>query len=398
MRLSILLLLALVIGTGLALFLKQDPGFVVFGYRHWTLETSLGLFLLVLVAGFAALYFLIRLGLHTLGFSPRLRNWRSARRRRHAHKQLSQGLIALSEGRWDVAEKRLARSAAACDVPLLNYLGAARAAQQLGLDDARDRYLRQAHDSDPAAELAVGLTQAELQLAHNQLEQALATLGKLRDIAPRHTHVLRLLMKLYRQLSDWDQLKILLPELKRRKVLSEQEERELNLGIYGHTLDSGKPGVQTIVRAWEALPKPLRQEEKLLVDHIARLHAAEQDHEVERLIRDALKRTWNDDLVWWFGVIQVRDARAQLTLAEHWLQQHPRNPMLLLTLARICRRNQLWGKARSYLEASLGSGPRVETYWELGNLLDQLEEMEPAAQAYRDGLKLAIDDSNFSVN
>ena len=202
MRLSIFLLLALAIGTGLALFLKQDPGFVVFGYRHWTLETSLGLFLLALVAGFAALYFLIRLGLHTLGFSPRLRNWRSARRRRHAHKQLSQGLIALSEGRWDVAEKRLARSAAACDVPLLNYLGAARAAQQLGLDDARDRYLRQAHDSDPAAELAVGLTQAELQLAHNQLEQALATLGKLRDIAPRHTHVLRLLMKLYRQLSD----------------------------------------------------------------------------------------------------------------------------------------------------------------------------------------------------
>ena len=390
MRLSILLLLALAIGTGLALFMKQDAGFVVFGYRHWTLETSLSLFLLALIAAFATSYFLIRLGFYAFGFSARLHNWQSNRRHRHARKQLSQGLIALSEGRWDMAEKRLARSAAACDIPLLNYLGAARAAQQLGQDDARDRYLRQAHQADPAAELAVGLTQAELQLAHNQLEQALATLSKLRDIAPRHAYVLRLLMKLYRQLSDWDQLKTLLPELKRRKVISEREERELNLEIYDHTLE-GKTDAQAIVRAWEALPKPLRQEENLLAGHITRLHAAGQDHEAERLIRGALKQTWNDDLVRWFGVIQVEDVRAQLTLAEHWLEQQPRNPTLLLTLGRICRRNQLWGKARNYLEASLGGDPRAETYWELGDLLDQLEETESAAQAYRSGLKLAVD-------
>ena len=394
MRLLILLLSALLVGTALALLMKQDPGFVVLGYRHWTVETSLGLFLAALVVDFLAFYLLIRLGFYTFGLPTRLRAWRTARRRSHARKQLSQGLIALSEGRWDIAEKRLARSAAACDVPLLNYLGAARAAQHQSQDGARDRYLRRAHDSDPAAELAVGLTQAELQLAHNQLEQALATLGKLRDIAPRHTYVLRLLMKLYRQLADWDQLKTLLPELKRRNVVSPAEERELGLAIYGHRSARDGDDPEAAIRAWDDLPKALRREETLLTAHIARLHAAQRDEDAARLIRDALKRAWSDALVGWFGVLQTRDAKAQLNQAERWLTQQPDNPVLLLALARLCRRNRLWGKARGYLEASLGGAPQAETYWELGGLLEQLEEKEQAAQAYRDGLRLAVESEN----
>mgnify|MGYP000727120986 CR=1 FL=1 len=47
------------------------------------------------------------------------------------------------------------------------------------------------------------MTQAELQLADQQLEQALATLKHLRSVAPKHTYVLRLLRRLYEQLGDY---------------------------------------------------------------------------------------------------------------------------------------------------------------------------------------------------
>lgn len=66
----------------------------------------------------------------------------------------------------------------------------------------------------PEAKIAVELTQAELQLANHQWEQALATLKHLQDIAPRHPYVLKLIMQLYQEVKDWPQLITILPDLK----------------------------------------------------------------------------------------------------------------------------------------------------------------------------------------
>ena len=87
-----------------------------------------------------------------------------------------------------------------------------------GEHERRDAYIRLAHENMPSADVAVSLTQAELQLADHQLEQALATLRHLRSVAPKHTYVLRLLRRLYEQLGDWEHLRELIPELRRRKV------------------------------------------------------------------------------------------------------------------------------------------------------------------------------------
>ncbi|MGB0721650.1 MAG: heme biosynthesis HemY N-terminal domain-containing protein [Gammaproteobacteria bacterium] len=390
MRLLIGLLIALFLGVLLALGLQSDPGFVLIGFQYWTIETSLGLAAIVLLVTFAASYVVVRMIAHTLGFPALVKAWAQRRRVRHAHKLLSQGLIALAEGRWEVAEKRLSKCSGMCEVPLINYLGAARAAQKRGDHDARDRYLRQAHHSAPEAELAVGLTQAELQLSHKQLEQALATLSHLRSIAPRHAYVLRLLMKLYRQLGDWTQLSQMLPELKKRKVVTAEEVRDLSLDIYSHTLERAGDDAEEVAKAWDALPRALRQETRLLIDYVQRLHALGDDVGAEKLIREHMKREWSDELAWWYGVVRIEDAPEQLRRAEQWIAGHERNPMLLLTLGRLCRRARLWGKARSYLEASLGAGQKAETYRELGDLLDELGETGEAARMYREGLKVAV--------
>ena len=97
----------------------------------------------------------------------------------------------------------------------------------------------------PSADVAVSLTQAELQLADHQLEQALATLKHLRSVAPKHTYVLRLLRRLYEQLGDWEHLRELLPELRRRKV---EDDADLAKTL-GFALTS---------RAWEPARPPDR--------------------------------------------------------------------------------------------------------------------------------------------
>ena len=73
------------------------------------------------------------------------------------------------------------------------------------------------------------------------------------------------------------------------------------------------------------------------------------------------------------------------------MKHHGEDPELLLAAARLCLRNELWGKARSYLETGIAIRPTPDAFREYGSLLNQLGEGEAAADAYREGLKLVAD-------
>ena len=63
----------------------------------------------------------------------------------------------------------------------------------------------------------------------------------------------------------------------------------------------------------------------------------------------------------------------------------------MLVAGRLCLRNRLWGRARSYFEACLRSYPSAEIRLELGKLLVQQGEDEAAAlQLFRDGLESTL--------
>ena len=66
-----------------------------------------------------------------------------------------------------------------------------------------------------------------------------------------------------------------------------------------------------------------------------------------------------------------------------WLRSHPDDARLLDALGRMCLQQRLWGKAQSYLEASLAVEPTQQTHLELARLADQLERPEEANKHYR---------------
>ena len=69
--------------------------------------------------------------------------------------------------------------------------------------------------------------------------------------------------------------------------------------------------------------------------------------------------------------------------AESWLRRQPRDAALLLALGRLCRCQQLWGKAESYLEASLSVDSTRAAHVELAGLLDTLGRAEEANRHWR---------------
>jgi len=108
----------------------------------------------------------------------------------------------------------------------------------------------------------------------------------------------------------------------------------------------------------------------------------------EKELATDLRREWRPRLVRLFGIVEGIDPPRQLKKAENWLKKHGEDPDLLLAAARLCLRNELWGKARSYLETVISIRPTPEAYQDYGSLLTQLGEGDAAADAYRSGLGL----------
>ena len=75
--------------------------------------------------------------------------------------------------------------------------------------------------------------------------------------------------------------------------------------------------------------------------------------------------SWRMDIVYQTvhtGDLGTRERRRRIERAESWLKQHPGDAALLLTLGRLCADRALWGKAQSYLDASLAIEPTYSAH------------------------------------
>jgi HemY protein len=105
--------------------------------------------------------------------------------------------------------------------------------------------------------------------------------------------------------------------------------------------------------------------------------------EAHRLIVEALNQNWSAELILLYGECRDDDALARIQQAETWLKSHPHDATLLLTLGRLCLYRELWGKARSYLEASLTQNPTRTVHRELARLCEQLGQVQEANRHYK---------------
>ncbi|MFV0279033.1 MAG: heme biosynthesis protein HemY [Parahaliea sp.] len=386
-RLFALLLLALLLGLGVALLVETDPGYVLVAYRRYTLETSLWVGLLLWLLGTVWLLLLVYLLRRLVGGRGSVLHWMGSRKARQSIQLTNRGLISFIEGNWQKSRALLLRGARYSDAPLLNYLIAARASYRLGEREQMRAYLSAAEGVDAQATIAVELTQAEMQLDARQDEQALATLERARRNAARHPHVLELLSEVYRRLEDWDNLATLLPELARHKVLPEAGLQALERSVHLQRLRecAARAGGDAVAGLWRGLPAPWRRDAELLRTYVALLVSTGAHAAADQACLRALGQGWNSELARLYGLIRG-DVEQQLAQAENWLVEHSDEASLLLSLGRLSARNRLWGKARDYLERSYRSHPGPEVCAELGRLLRAQGEFSLGARYFEQAL------------
>jgi HemY protein len=383
----LLVLVTLALAVAAALFFMEDPGYVLITLKPWSVEISLALFVVLLAIAFLVLYFATRT-LVRIWTSPReLRQSRQRRRENKARQLRGRGMLELIEGDWVRAEKHLLSYLPYADDQVLNLIGAAHAAHSQGNLEARDNYLDKAREADPGHVLEIGITQALLQYRAGEYQQALDTLTPLRQRSPKNAKILGLTAKTCEELRDWRKLMEVLPAARKHHSLPEPELERLQKLAAANLLSHAEP--ERVEQEWKKLPKADQSDRDLLAAYAARQIQLGHMDETETLLRKAINRRWEPALVRLYGRVASSDLSAQLKTAEQWAAQHPDDPELMLALARICLNHELWGKARSYLEACIGAGGPAEAYEELGRLLEQLDEQDKALAYYRDGLKKA---------
>ena len=155
-RLIIKLLLLVIAVLVAVLWVRDNPGQVLLRYGDYSIETTLAFAVIALVLSVIVIYYCIKLVRGFLRLPGSIKDMSQSRRYAKARRQLNEGLIDLAEGRFEQAENNLMRLVDISESPLVHYLAAARAAQLQGKHDARDNYLKAAHEGNPDAELAIG--------------------------------------------------------------------------------------------------------------------------------------------------------------------------------------------------------------------------------------------------
>jgi len=118
------------------------------------------------------------------------------------------------------------------------------------------------------------------------------------------------------------------------------------------------------------------------------------DREAAEIIARSVERRWDSDLVALYAECSTADPTRQLETAERWLAEHNHDATLLYALGRLCERAQLWGKAQTYLEASLALDNGWRANLALGEMQAKLGRNDQANAHLAAALKLALAELN----
>lgn len=379
MKWLILLLGAMASAIVFTLFAHEDAGFVVIGHGSWTLEMSLtvavGLILLLWIV-LNGMVLLLR-GVWRLPHTVRERI--EIYQQHKADESLLRGVLALLQSQWRQAERIFIKTVEHSALPALHYLGASYAAHQRYESVQVADYVANAQTTLPKSSPALSLFQARLHWQHQDLPAALNHALNARQLAPQDRDTLMLLVALYLQLADWAALLELLPEIRKRKLLTSSQmqhlEQRTHAALMQYALQSlpALPGSTTEASTlWNQLPKSLRLKPALVKVYVQHLLMTGNLLLAESLLREALKYHWDSDLVSLYGDIEMTDTLEQLHRAESWLPRHKDDGALLLVLGRLCLRSHLWDKARQYLEAAR-QAPQPATHKVIDELLRQVQ-------------------------
>jgi HemY protein len=374
------------LAVGLVVAARYSAGYVLLVLPPYRAEISFNLLLILLFAGFLAGYFLVRVVSGTVTLPARVREYRVARRRERAKATLLEALQEFFAGRYARAEKTAAGLIAIGEHAGLSAILAARAAHELRAFERRDAYLAQAAAVKEEDDTARIVTEAELLLEQRRFQEALDVL---KSLPRKHTAALRLELRAQQYAKNWDQVLVLIEQLEKRGVFDAEQAAQLRHYALVEDLKRKALDTHALEEAWQKIPAADRRDNKIAATAARCFIALGGCAQARQIIEASLEENWDSGLAGLYAECPGATVR-QIERAEEWLRRHSDDPALLLALGSLCAQQELWGKAQSYLEASLSIEPSCSAHLALARLHERMGNSEAARKHYRQSLELAV--------
>lgn len=369
-----------IFGAAVVFALAADnPGYVLLVYPPYRIELSLTLFTLALLALLLTINIAVKLVVSVVRLPDQVRAYRKQRRISKGRAAMMEALTSYFEGRYATAEKAAVRSMEFGEPSGLNPVVAARSAHELREFDKRDSYLASA-SGKPVGESTMRLiAQTEFMLDEKKPQLALNSLKEL-SAAGMHKHIgaLQLELKAQQQAHNWDGVLSVLAQLEKRSAIAEVVATQLSQQAWTEKLRAQNSDLNALQTLWKSVPGEFKYRPKIAAMAAANFIKLRDCKNAQKILTNSLDKQWDSELVTLFGDCQDANNAGQIEQAEKWLQIHSDDSGLLLALGKLCLTHGLWGKAQSYLDASISLKPSADAYKNLANLSEKLQKSDDA--------------------
>ncbi|MBD2783175.1 protoheme IX biogenesis protein HemY [Xenorhabdus sp. DI] len=389
----LLLFVILIAGIVLGPVMSGHQGYVLIQTDEHNITTS--------ITGLVIIFLLLQFLLIFLGWcyrrlkrtSTSTRSWIFGGYKRHrARSQTRQALLKFAEGDFKQVERLMARNADHAELPVVNYLLAAEAAQRRGDYFQTHHYIAQAAEVADKDQLPVDISRVRVQLAQGDVHAARKGVEKLLEHTPRHPEILRLAEQAYSLSGAYQSLIDLLPSMLKANLHSEEEiiklRQQAYIGLMNQVMaEKGSAGLKVW---WKDQSRKIRHDIVLQVAMAEHLIECNDHETAQQLILDGLKQQYDERLLLLIPHLKATDATAIQKTLSHLLKQHGATPLLNSTLGQVALRQGEWANAESAFKAALAQRPDAHDYAWLADALDRLHKREEATQIRNKGFMLTL--------
>jgi HemY protein len=386
---KILIFLGIIlIGLCVSPWLVGNTGYVYIAAGDYQIETSLVFGILALIVFYAVFQVFEWLLISAINLLLRSRFIPYHWRRRSAKKHTLQGALALAEEDWPAAERAMIKGADNGELPALNLLAAARAAQYQQKIAERDQYLDRAA-AQPLAANAVATTRTRYLLKQGKLTLARAELDKLAPTSKSKIPLLKLALELYQAQADWDALKLLLPILKKRQIIDDAQFAALNLTTHIALLKAAAlEGEEALELCWQWLSRSERNQSELLAVYAMALCRFKRKDQAIKLLLKKLRMAPEAPLLQAIPkIVTAEDTEIRQQLLKHEIT-HEHNADFQICLAKLYQQTRDMKEAKTCWQNVCRLEPSQASWLALARIQEQLGEQSNANQSYRQAVTL----------
>jgi HemY protein len=199
-----------------------------------------------------------------------------------------------------------------------------------------------------------------------------------------------LLADVYQELGDWNSLVELMPVLKKLKTFAPEELEHREQAAYDSLITSPallQGDTDRAAVTWKSLPASRKKNPVVISSYVNQLVRSGDMKEAETILRRALNKQYNSDLVCLYGKVESPFVKYQIQLAESFTSKHGGDPDLTLALARLYRYDNQLARSRELYTRAIEEGARDEVYADMATLLEQMGESEAAMHFYRKSIE-----------